>query len=237
MNENTEIIVAHEKSIKPSPVPSPELSKRLSQAMGKVKAVALDGNNTFHHYRYPTIAQVRARAGEALAEAGITLIPSVTRIGRTARTTDKGKTTNVTVVELAITISSPDGSCVVNWVGESEDLTDKSVPKALSAAMKSFLLNLLLIPVGEEENDDDQAQRGRPAMHWIDNPKVRARFWRWTREELGLSDEQVYEALGVERVHDYSGTMQDAKEQILDWIEAQVESEPESTSLPEEMSE
>jgi len=54
--------------------------------------------------------------------------------------------------------------------------------------------------------------------HWIENPKVRKRFWRWTREELGLSSDEIHEALGVESVKDFAGTMQDAKEAILTFI-------------------
>lgn len=53
------------------------------------------------------------------------------------------------------------------------------------------------------------------STHWIDNPKVRARFWQFARGTLGLTEEQVYQALGVERVHAFTGSMKDAK-QILE---------------------
>ena len=54
--------------------------------------------------------------------------------------------------------------------------------------------------------------------HWIERPEVRKRFWRWTREELGLSSDEVHEALGVESVKDFAGTMQEAKEAIMAYM-------------------
>ena len=57
-------------------------------------------------------------------------------------------------------------------------------------------------------------------QHWIDKPKVRARFWRWVRQDLALTDQDVYQALGVEHIHDYAGTMQDAKDAIAEYVNA-----------------
>jgi len=57
-------------------------------------------------------------------------------------------------------------------------------------------------------------------QHWIDKPKVRARFWRWVRQDLALTDQDVYQALGVEHIHDYTGTMQDAKDAITEYVNA-----------------
>jgi len=54
--------------------------------------------------------------------------------------------------------------------------------------------------------------------HWIKDPKVRARFWAWTGGTLGLNNDQVHEALGVDHVEEYDGTMEEAKAQIEAWI-------------------
>lgn len=50
--------------------------------------------------------------------------------------------------------------------------------------------------------------------HWIDKPKARAAFWAYTKNELGLTPIEVHEALGVESVKDYTGTMEQAKERL-----------------------
>ena len=69
-----------------------------------------------------------------------------------------------------------------------------------------------------------------PKMHWIEDPKIQRRFWAWTSETLGMSSDEVHEALGVDHVRDFDGTMMDAKETIADWINAHAandEPEPE----------
>lgn len=60
--------------------------------------------------------------------------------------------------------------------------------------------------------------RGEPAprppakaQHWIDDPVVRARFWAWAKGTLKLTEDQIYDALGVEKIHDFTGSMSDAK--------------------------
>ncbi|MGB2984932.1 MAG: ATP-binding protein [Phycisphaerae bacterium] len=60
-----------------------------------------------------------------------------------------------------------------------------------------------------------------PEPHWIDGENMRKRFWQWAREELALTDAQVYDALGVAHVHDFNGTPQEAKNLITSWIATQ----------------
>jgi len=45
--------------------------------------------------------------------------------------------------------------------------------------------------------------------HWVDSEKLRQRFWA-KAGDLGLDEESVYAALGVESIHDYTGTAHDA---------------------------
>ena len=52
----------------------------------------------------------------------------------------------------------------------------------------------------------------------IDDERARRRFWAWTSETLGLSSRDVYTALGVEQVHDYAGSMADAKAAIESYV-------------------
>lgn len=41
--------------------------------------------------------------------------------------------------------------------------------------------------------------------HWIDDKNTRVRFWTWAKDDLNLSKNEVYEALGVDAVHDFQG--------------------------------
>ena len=60
-------------------------------------------------------------------------------------------------------------------------------------------------------------------QHWIDGvtekgTSIRSRFWAWAKNDLALTEAQVHEALGVDSVKDYKGTMEEAKAQIEAWI-------------------
>jgi hypothetical protein len=207
-----------EQPLAPETLPPLALAKRITKAMSTLRPLILDGYVPQLHYRYPTIAQVREKANEALAQAGIALIPSVVKVGRGVRQGEGGKQIAVTAVELEIAIVSDDGSYKVRWVGESQDVSDKGIPKAISAAIKSFLATFLLAPVAEEEETapaevqapQPQPQPQQATSHWIDDPQLRKKFWGIVRGNLKLTPEKAHELLGVEHMRDYKGTLEQA---------------------------
>lgn len=70
--------------------------------------------------------------------------------------------------------------------------------------------------------------------HWIDNPTARIRFWTYTRTELGLTTDEVHDALAVARIHDFPGTMQDAKELLIAYADAKAETQDGESPATEE---
>lgn len=62
----------------------------------------------------------------------------------------------------------------------------------------------------------------KPTPHWIDDDATRKKFWRWVRDDKALTEEQVYTALGVKRIHDYQGTKGEAFSAIEGWIDSQI---------------
>lgn len=126
-------------------------------------------------------------------------------------------------------IEHGDGAC------ESEELAGSNIAptehnvraKALTRAKNRATSDLIgggEVSAEELENSGPRKPKGKP-KHWIEKDAPRKRFWVWAREELSLTDEQVHEALGVASVKDYEGTMAEAKKQIEEWIEAQMEEE------------
>jgi len=121
--------------------------------------------------------------------------------------------------------------CGLGWLDETEiETIPDAQPVTVTAA-------------GEiaEPQDNDQREQGQSKReahdtasdgddkppHWIDSVDtqgrpVRNRFWAYTNE-LGLTKDQVHEALGVKSVRDYAGSMADARKAIDDWVNAQVE--------------
>jgi hypothetical protein len=64
---------------------------------------------------------------------------------------------------------------------------------------------------------------------------VRRQFWRWVKEDLALSEEETHEALGVESVYDFPGTMVEAKERILAWIAGHIAGEKGKRSVKQDI--
>ena len=72
--------------------------------------------------------------------------------------------------------------------------------------------------------------------HWIEKEQVRKRFWAWTTD-MALNSKEVHEALGAEHVADYEGSMLEAKEQIISYVNAKAtevagEPQPDATTEP-----
>jgi|GEM_PF-4699309 len=57
-------------------------------------------------------------------------------------------------------------------------------------------------PASAESEDDAEP-------HWIDDPETEKKFWLWVTNE-GLTDKDVYAALGVETIEQYHGSKTDA---------------------------
>jgi hypothetical protein len=47
--------------------------------------------------------------------------------------------------------------------------------------------------------------------HWIDKAEARKAFWRWTKDDMQLTDAEVYEALGTDSMHKVTLNMADTK--------------------------
>ena len=62
------------------------------------------------------------------------------------------------------------------------------------------------------------AEAPKPQPHWIDNDAARKKFWQYTSDTLSLTNAQVYEALGVTKMHDYTGTMAECKAALEEWV-------------------
>ena len=74
--------------------------------------------------------------------------------------------------------------------------------------------------------------------HWIDRGNARKALWRWVKTDLALSDKDVYGLLGIERIHDYQGTMQEFKDALLAAIDKQasaaITANVEEAAVPQE---
>lgn len=96
----------------------------------------------------------------------------------------------------------------LGWLDETEI---DSIPDASPASVD--------IATGDIADSAGNAGNAGNRGHWILDSNVRARFWAWI-DRIGLTKDEVHEALGVESVVDFGGSMRDAKERIEEWIVA-----------------
>ena len=75
----------------------------------------------------------------------------------------------------------------------------------------------------KEEEGEGNGSSEKP--HWIEDERVRKRFWTWT-DSMALSNAEVHEALDVEHVADYRGSMLEAREQIIGYVNRMATEEP-----------
>ena len=82
---------------------------------------------------------------------------------------------------------------------------------------------------GKPKAEYDQGELGPLGMavqrghieHWIADAPTRAQFWAWAGQDLGLSNDEVHQALGAESVYDFPGTKREARDKILAWVAEQ----------------
>lgn len=53
--------------------------------------------------------------------------------------------------------------------------------------------------------------------HWIDNDEHRKKFWAKVKNEIGLTEDEAHEALGIESVRDWGGTGAEAIARLREW--------------------
>lgn len=98
-----------------------------------------------------------------------------------------------------------DGASYLDWLGGSTFEAKNDTGKRAKIAAAAYLAL--------------QSGPAPEADHWIDDPKVRTRFWAWTGSEMGLTNDEVHNALDVASVKDFGGTMKEAKSLIETWVE------------------
>lgn len=131
-----------------------ELVKKITEACNEVKPVEKRGDNKFHGYKYQKASDVAKAFRHALFSRGVLLLPDEEDpVYVDKPTRDGGKWTEC---HLKVIYEMTDGeaSKFIRRNGVGLDSGDKALAKAQTAAEKSFLKRLGLIP---DEREDPEA--------------------------------------------------------------------------------
>ncbi len=77
----------------------------------------------------------------------------------------------------------------------------------------------------EQQQPEEKPKSGRDAPFSIADDAARKAFWAHAKGTLGLSEDEVHEALGVESVNDFEGTKGEAADALAAYAEAKSEFE------------
>ena len=125
--------------------------------MRECSHVAKNGTNDYHKYKYVTAADVLEKVNASLTKHGIASVVTPSLLSMQEITTAKGNTERLATVEVTVTlIDSESGETLtLKGLGSGQDLSDKSVAKAQTMALKYCYLNSLAIAT----SDDPEADR------------------------------------------------------------------------------
>jgi hypothetical protein len=121
---------------------------------GKLKT---DKTNTQQNYSYISADKILSVCGQALAEEGVVVFPSVTNDDTHKEEGGKRYDARVTLV---FTISDGTNGIEMPWVGYGSDyaVPDKAIYKAITSGHKYFLMKLLNIGAGNEDGEHEEEQ-------------------------------------------------------------------------------
>lgn len=133
------------------------LAAALAAAQGAGKAVAKDGHNRFHGYRYATADSIIAAGRELLSEHGLALIPTQSQVDGWERSGE-----NRFELKRGWKLCHTSGEsidCYVAWpiVLEKGRPLDKATAIADTSSLAYLLRDLLLLPRGDESDLNAQS--------------------------------------------------------------------------------
>jgi len=130
---------------------------RLSEVMKEVEAIGKNQTNQAQRFKFRGIDDVYNTLHPLFSKHGLVMAPKVHSASYKKRQSNNGGLLTLARLLVSYTIYAPDGSSVeVGPVaGEAMDSGDKASNKALAVAHKYALLQLLLVPTNDPENDPD----------------------------------------------------------------------------------
>lgn len=122
--------------------------------MHEVQGVAKRDRNSAQGFNFRGIDAVVNKVGPALRAAGGFILPEIVNEQHSTALTAKGSQINVVHLTVKFGIYGLDGEPIVGSVAaEAMDSGDKATAKAMSVALRTFLLQVLALPTDEPDPD------------------------------------------------------------------------------------
>lgn len=185
------------------------LAAKLAEVYLEVQRVPKTGKHP-QGWTFASEGDVADMIRRALGERGIILRAEIEQHETEAlgETRNGAKITRHTV-KMNFTLTDGESLILSPWYGQADDMSDKGLPKAITAARKTFLLSTFLISTGDEPDAHD-VQPERP----VATPAEAKRKGRWAAlQETGrpLTDQDIMATLKSIGVYQSSALESDEK--------------------------
>lgn len=129
--------------------------------MAEVQAVAKKEKNAAQGFNFRGIDAVVNAVGPAFRKAGGFIVPAVINKTTNLLPTRNGGSMNAVALEVEFSIYGDEGEPVRGTVAaEAFDSGDKATAKAMSVALRTFLLQTLLLPTDDPDPDSQSYEIG-----------------------------------------------------------------------------
>jgi hypothetical protein len=154
---------------------NPSIQIALAAVMRDVDHVAKSDRNTHQNFSFRGIDAVLNAVGPALRKHSVIVLPNVTNVAHQIIETANGKSAYHVLATVEYRFIGPAGdSLTATVVGEAMDYGDKAVPKAMSVAFRTALLQSLALPTDEPDPDSETFERGAASGERNDFPALLA---------------------------------------------------------------
>lgn len=133
------------------------LHGKLAEVMAEVGRVPKRGRNEFHKYDYATEADIVDAVRGALSSRSVSLVPSVRQVIRDG-------TLTTALMAFQFTDGETGETATYEWAGTGDDKGDKGLYKAMTGALKYFLLKTFLLPTGDDPEADTETDKRAAGM-------------------------------------------------------------------------
>lgn len=142
---------------------APKIAKATLAVGGTLKA---DKYNKEQGYNYISADKILDRAGQALAEQGIAIIPQVTSSEITWFDRGNGKGRWDAHIKMLMLVTDGENQFLAPWEGWGCDYSvpDKAHYKAVTSGDKYFRMKLLSIGEGNEDSEHDDGDEQKPVQ-------------------------------------------------------------------------
>jgi hypothetical protein len=203
-----------------------ELIEALAQAQGEFKPVSKSAENPFLRNKYATLDGVIDVIRGPLSKHGLAFVQPLTTAEGSCWLETRIMHRSGQWIATAAEIPEFNGSKGVNSL--------QSFGGALTYMRRYMLTSMLGINSEDDTDGNEGKENGHkpqvksasapppPDAHWIEDTQSRKRFWVWAKQDRGLTEDQVHEALGVASLKEYMGTKGDAMTALNDYVDAQL---------------